>query len=300
MGYVTLGLSAAAAAFGLGRLDGTDLNAAASALNGAAFQMFAHGIIRIVLPMLPEAFSQWSMAIVILGVIGIVYGAFVCIAQSDLKRLIAYSSVSHMGYVMLGLGAAAAGIAKMSQPGMTDSMAMAINGATLQMFNHGLITGGLFFLVGIIYERAHTRDLGMFGGLSAKIPAYYGNMMVVAFASLGLPGLAGFWAEFFTFRGAFDIVAVWAAIGVIGIVATAGYILYRIIQSVFLGEYDPHKIDHWTDMKDGQEKHDPGDMVGFEKLTMWPLVILIIILGIFPTPLVEFFNQAAETIINAL
>jgi NADH-quinone oxidoreductase subunit M len=179
-------------------------------------------------------------------------------------------------------------------------MAMAINGATLQMFNHGLITGGLFFLVGIIYERAHTRDLGMFGGLSAKIPAYYGIMMVVAFASLGLPGLAGFWAEFFTFRGAFDIVAVWAAIGVIGIVATAGYILYRIIQSVFLGEYDPHKIDHWTDMKDGQDKHDPADMAGFEKLTMVPLVILIIILGVFPTPLVEFFNQAAETIINAL
>jgi NADH-quinone oxidoreductase subunit M len=269
-------------------------------LAGVLLKLGAYGIIRVVLPMLPEAFSHWSLVIVILGVIGIVYGAFVCIAQSDLKRLIAYSSVSHMGYVMLGLGAAAAGISKMAEPGMTDSMAMAINGATLQMFNHGLITGGLFFLVGVIYERAHTRELSTFGGLSAKTPAYFGIMMVVAFASLGLPGLAGFWAEFFTFRGAFDIVTVWAAIGVIGIVATAGYILYRIIQSMFLGEYDPHKIDHWTDMKDGQEKHEPGDMVSFEKLTLWPLVILIIILGVFPTPLVNFFNQAAERIINAL
>jgi len=269
-------------------------------LAGVLLKLGAYGIIRIVLPTFPEAFSQWSMVIVALGVIGIVYGAFVCIAQSDLKRLIAYSSVSHMGYVMLGLGAAAAGISKMTEPGMTDSMAMAINGATLQMFNHGLITGGLFFLVGVLYERAHTRDLGMFGGLSAKIPAYYGIMMVVAFASLGLPGLAGFWAEFFTFRGAFDIVAVWAAIGVIGIVATAGYILYRIIQSVFLGEYDPHKIGHWTNMKSGEEGHEPSDMAGFEKLTMVPLVILIIILGVYPTPLVDFFNQAAETIINAL
>ena len=269
-------------------------------LAGVLLKLGAYGIIRVVLPMLPEAFSHWSLVIVILGVIGIVYGAFVCIAQSDLKRLIAYSSVSHMGYVMLGLGAAAAGISKMAEPGMTDSMAMAINGATLQMFNHGLITGGLFFLVGVIYERAHTRELSTFGGLSAKTPAYFGIMMLVAFASLGLPGLAGFWAEFFTFRGAFDIVTVWAAIGVIGIVATAGYILYRIIQSMFLGEYDPHKIDHWTDMKDGQEKHEPGDMVSFEKLIMWPLVILIIILGVFPTPLVNFFNQAAERIINAL
>lgn len=269
-------------------------------LAGVLLKLGAYGIIRIVLPTFPEAFSYWSMLIVAVGVIGIVYGAFVCIAQSDLKRLIAYSSVSHMGYVMLGLGAAAAGIGKMAEPGMTDSMAMAINGATLQMFNHGLITGGLFFLVGVIYERAHTRDLSMFGGLSAKIPYYYGVMMLVALASLGLPGLAGFWAEFFTFRGAFDIVSIWAAIGVIGIVATAGYILYRIIQSVFLGEYDPHKLDHWTDMKNGETKHDPGDMVGFEKLTLWPLMILIIILGVFPTPLVRFFNQAAETIINAL
>jgi NADH-quinone oxidoreductase subunit M len=267
-------------------------------LAGVLLKLGAYGILRIVLPTFPSVFKEWSLVIVALGVIGIVYGAFVCIAQTDLKRLIAYSSVSHMGYVMLGIGAAAHGIKDVSR--YADSMAMAINGAMLQMFLHGLITGGLFFLVGVIYERAHTRELNRFGGLSAKIPYYYGIMMVVAFASLGLPGLAGFWAEFFTFRGAFDIVTVWAAIGVIGVVATAAYILWRIIQSVFLGEYDPQKIDHWTDLEDWQDKHEPGDMLGFEKLTMWPLVILIVVLGIFPVPILAFFNQAATEIIGAL
>ena len=252
------------------------------------------------MPTFPTAFNHWALVIVGMGVIGIVYGAFVCISQSDLKRLIAYSSVSHMGYVMLGLGAAAFGISRVADQNVANSMAMAINGATLQMFNHGLITGGLFFLVGVIYERAHTRELGQFGGLSAKLPYFYGIMMVVAFASLGLPGLAGFWAEFFTFRGAFDLVTVWAAIGVIGIVATAGYILYRIIQSMFLGEYDESKIAHWTDMRDGQEKHEPTDMARFEKLVMWPLVILIVLLGVFPTPLLNFFNQFATEMVRRI
>ena len=200
--------------------------------------------------------------------------------------------------VMLGLGAAAYGISRVQDQNVANSMAMAINGATLQMFNHGLITGGLFFLVGVIYERAHTRDMGQFGGLSAKLPYFYGIMMLVAFASLGLPGLAGFWAEFFTFRGAFDLVTVWAAIGVIGIVATAGYILYRIIQSVFLGEYDSTKVAHWTDMNNGEETHEPTDMARFEKLVMWPLVILIVLLGVFPNLLLNFFNQFATEFVR--
>ncbi|MEA3336569.1 MAG: NADH-quinone oxidoreductase subunit M [Chloroflexota bacterium] len=267
-------------------------------LAGVLLKLGAYGIIRIVLPTFPTAFSYWALAIVILGVIGIVYGAFICIAQTDLKRLIAYSSVSHMGYVMLGLGAAAYGIKSIDQ--YAESMAMAINGATLQMFVHGIITGGLFFLVGVLYERAHTRDLGRFGGLSSKMPYFYAIMMVTAFASLGLPGLAGFWAEFFTFRGAFDIVSVWAAIGVIGIVATAAYILWRIIQSVFLGEYDPEKIDHWTDLSDGEEKPMPTDMLGFEKITMWPLVILMVLIGIYPVPLLDFFNSASTNLVATL
>jgi NADH-quinone oxidoreductase subunit M len=165
------------------------------------------------------------------------------------------------------------------------------------MFNHGLITGALFFLVGIIYERAHTRELSMFGGLSTKMPYYYGIMMVAAFASLGLPALSGFWGEIFTFRGAFDLATGWAAFAAIGIVLAAVYILYRIIMPVFLGSYDPHKIHHWS-TGDGKDADGPTDMKGFEKVTLWPLIILIFALGVFPNPLLNFLNGAAVELLN--
>ena len=278
-------------------------------LAGVLLKLGAYGFLRIILPTFPEASQHWAWAVIAVGAVAIVYGAFVCVAQSDLKRLIAYSSVSHMGYVMLGIGAASlvltpdgleavankfSGTVVSGQ--IYDSAVMALNGATLQMFNHGIITGALFLLVGIIYERAHTRDLSKFGGLSAKTPYFYGIMLVTAFASLGLPGLAGFWAEFFTFRGAFAIVPIWAAFGTIGIVMTAVYILWRIIQNVFLGEYDSGKLDHWTDV-DGRPADGPTDMVFFEKLTLWPLVIGMFVIGVYPTWLLSFFNAASVRLI---
>ncbi len=276
-------------------------------LAGILLKLGAYGLLRIMLPTFPIAAAYWAPWLVALGAIAIVYGAFVCVAQTDLKRLIAYSSVSHMGYVVLGIGAAAtvmtpealanaANVFNLSEEAIRDSAAMAINGATLQMFNHGIITGALFFLVGIIYERAHTRDLSKFGGLASKTPYYYGLMMVAAFASLGLPGLAGFWAEFFTFRGAFALVPYWAAFGTIGIVITAVYILYRIIQNVFLGEYDESKLDHWTTVY-GQHADGPTDVVGFEKWTLWPLVAAMFLIGIYPTPLLDYFNQSAQELL---
>lgn len=272
-------------------------------LAGVLLKLGAYGFLRIILPTLPVASQYWSMWIIALGAIAIVYGAFVCVAQSDLKRLIAYSSVSHMGYVMLGIGAAARVLTPegqemvmsnfdMSREAVLDSAAMAINGATLQMFNHGIITGALFLLVGVIYERAHTRDLSKFGGLATKTPYFYAIMLVSAFASLGLPGLAGFWAEFFTFRGAFAIAPFWAAFGVIGIVMTAVYFLWRIIQNVFLGEYDPSKLEHWTTV-DGEHADGPTDMALFEKITLWPLVIGMFVLGIYPTLILNYFNGSA-------
>ncbi len=268
-------------------------------LAGVLLKLGAYGFLRIVFPTLPNAFQAWSLVIVLLGVVSIIYGAFVCMAQWDLKRLIAYSSVSHMGYVMLGIGAAAYGL------GFNDelaraSQAMAINGAALQMFNHGIITGGLFFMVGVIYERAHTRELKKFGGLSAKLPYFYGIMLVTSFASLGLPGLAGFWSEFLVFRGAFDLVRVYAAIGVIGIVVTAAYILWKIIQFMFLGEFDAHKLHHWTNPATGKDANDPSDMATFEKVTMWPLVAFMVLFGIYPTPLLNFFNLAAVELLKGL
>ncbi len=279
-------------------------------LAGVLLKLGAYGFLRIILPTYPEASQFWAPVVIAVGAVAIVYGAFVCVAQGDLKRLIAYSSVSHMGYVMLGIGAASlvltpAGLEAVaekfgggiSSDDIYDSAAMALNGAALQMFNHGIITGALFLLVGVIYERAHTRELSKFGGLSAKLPYFYGVMLVTAFASLGLPGLAGFWAEFFTFRGAFAIVPIWAAFGTIGIVMTAVYILWRIVQNVFLGEYDESKVEHWT-TGEGKAADGPTDMAFFEKLTLWPLLIGMLVIGIYPTWLISFFNTSSVELID--
>lgn len=257
-------------------------------LAGILLKLGGYGMLRIALPIFPEQFKFYSAnvpVIPILALLSIVYGALVCMAQWDLKRLIAYSSVSHMGHFMLGTAAAAAAWGETS---LQEAAKMAVNGAGLQLFNHGIITGGLFFLVGVIYERSHTRDLKDFGGLSKMTPYYYGIFMVTALASLGLPGLAGFWAEFFVFRGAFEIMPWFAAIGVLGIVVTAAYILWKIIQAVFLGEFDAAK---WDAVSHGAKL---TDMVGFEKVAMWPLILFMIGFGVFPTPLVAFFNSFAQ------
>jgi NADH-quinone oxidoreductase subunit M len=218
----------------------------------------------------------------------IAYGALVCMAQWDLKRLIAYSSVAHMGYVTLGLCAAAAGYGMLSGQEALNAAASGLSGAAFQMFAHGIITGGLFFLVGIIYHRAHTRDLKAFGGLASQIPYYYGITLVTGFASLGLPGLAGFWSEFFVFRGAVKFIPVAAFISVLGVVFTAAYILWKIVQHIFLGTLDKER---WGTLP---------DMEWWEKATMWPLVVIMVFLGFYPTPLLDMFNAALTALLEAL
>jgi NADH-quinone oxidoreductase subunit M len=265
-------------------------------LAGILLKLGAYGILRINLPIFPETFKFYAIIVIALGVISIVYGALVSLAQWDMKRLIAYSSVSHMGYVLFGVGAAALVIGVKDQ---VQNSAIALDGAAMQMFNHGISTGALFFLVGVIYERAHVRDLKVFGGLSAKVPYYYGLFAVTAFASLGLPGLSGFWGEFLVFRGAVGIVPVWSVIGVIGIVLTAAYILWKIIQHTFLGQYDPHKVDHWTNPATGADEHDPKDLVRFEKVTLWALVAFMILFGVYPTPILSFFNTTFTTLMSS-
>ena len=275
-------------------------------LAGVLLKLGGFGMMRVALPIFPEQFRYfcWNVPIIpILALISIVYGALVCMAQWDLKRLIAYSSVSHMVYFMLGLAAAAAA---WGQSDLSDAAAMATNGAAMQMFNHGIITGGLFFLVGVLYERAHSRDLALtdedgnllrdkddkvipaFGGLGKMTPYYYGIFLVTAFASLGLPGLAGFWAEFFVFRGAFEIMSWAAVIGVIGIVVTAAYILWKIVQYVFLGDFD---LERWKKVTHGAKL---TDMVSFEKVAMWPLILFMIVFGVYPVPLVNLFNTYSQ------
>ncbi len=253
-------------------------------LAGVLLKLGGYGFLRILLPVFPSAFKYWAPLIAALAVISIVYGALVCIAQWDLKRLIAYSSVSHMGYVMLGIAAGAYGLGAASGQ---DSVAIALNGAVLQMFNHGIITGALFLLVGVIYERAHTRDLREFGGLGAIVPYFYGFMLVAGFASLGLPGLAGFWSELFVFRGALAIMPIYAVVGVLGIVFTAVYILWKIMQNLFLGQPN----ERWLNLP---------DLTSWEIVSLAPLLAFMFFFGVYPTPIVELINTATTALASLL
>jgi NADH-quinone oxidoreductase subunit M len=267
-------------------------------LAGVLLKLGGYGMIRMLIPFFPTIFQAMAPIIAVLGIISMVYGALVSLAQWDLKRLIAYSSVSHMGYFILGLAASVAAYqGGDSIASVADSRAMALNGAVLQMVNHGLITGGLFFLVGVIYERTHTRDLKAFGGLSAKLPVYYGVMMITAFASLGLPGLAGFISELLVFRGAFHIMPIFAVAGTLGIVLTAVYILYKIIQYVFLGEFSEEK---WNKIYDPHHWDFSMDIAPFELITLAPLVVGMIVIGIYPSFLLTTINATSVLVLQAL
>ncbi len=257
-------------------------------LAGVLLKLGAYGLVRIPLSLFPQVFGYYSIVVPILpvlAVISIVYGAMVCMAQWDLKKLIAYSSVSHMGYVLLGICGGAAGIYLGGDK--LSSANLALNGAAMQMFTHGITTGGLFFLVGVIYDRAHTRELKAFGGLGTQIPYFYGMMLVTCFASLGLPGLIGFWSEFFVFRGSMGTIPLFAIIGGLGIVFTAGYILWNIVQHMFLGE----PKERWAQL---------SDMEWWEKATLWPLVATMLVFGIYPTPILNLFNTAMESLTHTL
>ncbi len=259
-------------------------------LAGLLLKLGGYGMMRIALPLFPERFFYFTVevpVITVVAVISIVYGALVCMAQWDLKRLVAYSSVAHMGYVTLGLAAAAAGWGQGEAPDVLNAAASGINGAALQQFSHGIITGAMFFLVGMIYERAHTRDLKAFGGLASIMPVYYGMMLVTAFASLGLPGLVGFWSELAVFRGAIYTIPVAAVVGVIGMIFTAAYVLWKIVQHLFLGTLDRAR---WGLLH---------DLAWWEKVTLWPLVALMVILGLYPAPLVNTFNAAVMTLLRS-
>ncbi len=270
-------------------------------LAGVLLKLGCYGLIRILLPLMPNEFNHFAPVIVILAMISIVYGALVAMAQWDLKKLIAYSSVNHMGYVVLGVAIAAMAGAELT------SKAIALNGAVLQMFNHGIITGGLFFLVGVIYERVHTRDLHVYGGLRRLVPAYAGIWGVTCFASLGLPGLAGFVSEFMVFRGAFGAaleitkkgvevllgsgaVLVLVAVSTLGIVFTAAFLLWTIQRMLF-----------GMPKEKFEELHQEGhlfDMDLREIVTMVPLLAFMVAVGVYPAFLVDLINQAVTALLR--
>jgi NADH-quinone oxidoreductase subunit M len=260
-------------------------------LAGILLKLGGYGIIRILMPVFPETFNFYWLPIAILAVISIVYGALVAMAQWDLKKLIAYTSVNHMGYAMLGIAAAAA---TLGNDALLETRAIALNGAVFQFIAHGLITGALFLLVGVIYERAHTRDLKAFGGLGAILPIFYGFMAITVFASLGLPGLAGFVSEFMAFRGAFGvglaeqpILAVLSFIALLGIVFTAALFLWKVIQGIFLGQLN----ERWADLP---------DMHRWEMIALAPLVILFVLFGVYPAPILNIINTGVLKVLDLM
>jgi NADH-quinone oxidoreductase subunit M len=251
-------------------------------LAGILLKLGTYGFVRVLLPIFPQVFQANAVLIGVLAGISIVYGALVAMAQTDFKRLIAYSSVNHMGYVILGIAAAAAA----GSASLTDK-SIALNGAILQMWNHGVITGALFLLVGMLYERAHTRDLKQFGGLGAKVPIYGALLLVASFASLGLPGLAGFVSEFLVFRGAFASLTLISSIAVLGIVFTAAMFLWKVIQNVLLGPFN----EKWAGL---------GDVKAFEVITLVPLVFLMVLIGVYPSVILNTINTVSVAILQAL
>lgn len=168
-----------------------------------------------------------------------------------------------------------------------NSGATAINGAVLAMVTHGIITGGLFFLVGMLYERTHTRELAQFGGFMATVPVYGGMLLLTAFASLGLPGLAGFVGEFLVLRGSYTTLTTLTFIAVIGVILTAAYFLWRVIQRVLLGKSD----EKWAKLP---------DLHGYEILTLVPLAVLMIVIGIYPNWILDTINTATDVILKTM
>lgn len=258
-------------------------------LAGILLKLGGYGFIRILIPMFPGTFHALAFFIGALAVISIVYGSLVAMAQTDFKRLVAYSSVGHMGFVILGFAAAAAltndQIVNPEFGNYFNSGATAINGAVLAMISHGVITGGLFFLVGMLYERTHTRELSQFGGFMAQVPVYGGLLLLTSFASLGLPGLAGFVGEFLVLRGSYTTLTLMTFIAVLGVVFTAAYFLWKVVQKVLLGTAK----EQWAKLP---------DLHGYEVLTLVPLAVLMFAIGIYPNWILDTINSATQVILK--
>lgn len=225
-------------------------------LAGVLLKMGTYGFLRFSLPLFPEASQTFIPLMVFLAIVGIIYGALVAMAQPDLKKLVAYSSVSHLGFVMLG-------IFTLTPEG--------VQGAILQMINHGLSTGALFLLVGMLYERRHTRMIADYGGLATRMPVFAALFAITMFSSIGLPGLNGFIGEFLILVGAFKTSYIWAAFAVLGIILGAAYMLWAF-QRVMFGELDKPENERIRDCN------------GREIAYMVPIVILMIWIGVYPRP----------------
>jgi NADH-quinone oxidoreductase subunit M len=246
-------------------------------LAGILLKMGGYGLLRLCYPICPDAAFQFAWVICVLGLVSMVYGAFAAMAQSDFKRLVAYSSVSHMGYVLLGLGAWSI---IPGNPTSREYWIMGMSGAMYQMIAHGITSAGMFFLVGVVYDRVHHRNLNQFGGLFNQMPVYSGISLIIFFAAMGLPGLCGFVGEFFVVLASWRFHPAVAVVAASVIVLTAGYILWTLAR-VYLGpSYTGPNPEALTDMNLR------------EKWVAVPLAIAAVILGVFPKLLLGFTQRS--------
>jgi NADH-quinone oxidoreductase subunit M len=239
-------------------------------LAGVLLKMGTYGMLRFCLPLFPRASRDFAPLIIVLAIIGIIYGALVAMVQPDLKKLVAYSSVAHLGFCVLG-------IFVMNMQGM--------EGAIYQMFSHGVSTGALFILVGLLYERRHTRLIREFGGLATSLPVYSTFFLLVTLSSLGLPMMNGFVGEFLIIVGSFHNRAAYAALASLGVVLAAVYLLW-MYQRVFLGEITNDKNRHLPDCS------------ALEKLILTTAVVVILAMGIYPQPFLRRMDHSVDAIMS--
>ncbi|MER3415751.1 MAG: proton-translocating NAD(P)H-quinone oxidoreductase subunit M [Gemmataceae bacterium] len=247
-------------------------------LAGILLKMGGYGLLRIAYPICPWAAYELAWWLGLFGVINIVYGAFAAMAQSDFKKLVAYSSISHMGYVVLG-------IAVWTGLDRFQYWSWGMNGAMYQMLAHGITSAGMFFLVGVIYDRVHHRDLNALGGLNNSMPLYSGLSAVIFFGAMGLPGLCGFVGEFFTVLGTWNFDRVYAFLAAMTVVVTAGYILWTI-QRVYLGN---------------NPRYEGLPEIDARELTVAiPLVVLTVVLGVWPPLVLEWMEPSVTGLVRQL
>ena len=241
-------------------------------LAGVLLKLGAYGFLRLVLPLYPTESHNYAVFLGFFAVMGIIWGAYSAYGQTDFKRLVAYSSVNHMGFVVLGIAAAAYAI-------NTQDATIALEGAVLQMFNHGISAAGMFFLVGVIYERTHTRDLSKYGGLFPLIPVYGAILIFTSMAALGLPGLNGFVSEFLVVRGVWPIFTLYTALAMIGLLFTGAYVL-KGIKGVLHGPLNEKWIGHISEINSR------------EVFVIAPLMVIMLWIGIWPASLLNVINSA--------